>query len=351
LGGQNVTGDRGHAFVPLGQVADIRIVGGPPMVRDEGGLLVGYVFVDVDPAHGDLGGYVSEAKRVVSAAVRDHALQIPQGHFLKWAGQYEELEKMTDRMRIVIPATLLIVVLLLFLHFRNFTEVLIVLLSVPFALAGSVWLLWLLDYRLSTPVWVGLIALVGLAAQTGIVMILYIDNAYLRRKREGRIRDLDDIMRAHMEGTVQRVRPKLMTVATMLAGLVPLLWATGSGAEVMKRMAAPMVGGLVTSALLTLEIIRSSIRTGDRNSSSGSGSRISTPGSWPCSGSGPGCKAPAGRCLRQPESRPSIWSCPRLCSRPRSPSPSSSSCSLERVIPGIARRRGASSGPPGKPRR
>jgi len=255
LGGQNVTGDRGHAFVPLGQVADIRIVGGPPMVRDEGGLLVGYVFVDVDPAHGDLGGYVSEAKRVVSAAARDHALQIPQGHFLKWAGQYEELEKMTDRMRIVIPATLLIVVLLLFLHFRNFTEVLIVLLSVPFALAGSMWLLWLLDYRLSTPVWVGLIALVGLAAQTGIVMILYIDNAYLRRKREGRIRDLDDIMRAHMEGTVQRVRPKLMTVATMLAGLVPLLWATGSGAEVMKRMAAPMVGGLVTSALLTLEII------------------------------------------------------------------------------------------------
>jgi Cu(I)/Ag(I) efflux system membrane protein CusA/SilA len=225
------------------------------MVRDEGGLLVGYVFVDVDPAQGDIGGYVSEAKRVVSAALREQKLQIPQGHFLKWTGQYEELEKMTDRMRIVIPATLLIIVLLLFLHFRNFTEVLIVLLSVPFALAGSVWLLWLLDYRLSTPVWVGLIALVGLAAQTGIVMILYIDNAYLRRKREGKIRDLADIMRAHMEGTVQRVRPKLMTVATMLAGLLPLLWATGSGAEVMKRMAAPMVGGLVTSALLTLEII------------------------------------------------------------------------------------------------
>jgi len=255
LGGQNLTADQGHAFVPLGQVADVRIVGGPPMVRDEGGLLVGYVFVDVDPAQGDIGGYVSEAKRVVSAALREQKLQIPQGHFLKWTGQYEELEKMTDRMRIVIPATLLIIVLLLFLHFRNFTEVLIVLLSVPFALAGSVWLLWLLDYRLSTPVWVGLIALVGLAAQTGIVMILYIDNAYLRRKREGKIRDLADIMRAHMEGTVQRVRPKLMTVATMLAGLLPLLWATGSGAEVMKRMAAPMVGGLVTSALLTLEII------------------------------------------------------------------------------------------------
>jgi len=225
------------------------------MVRDEGGLLVGYVFVDVDAGGRDIGGYVEQAKRMVGAALREQRLQLPDGYFLKWTGQYEEMEKMGERMRVVVPATLLIVIVLLFLHFRNFMEVLIVLLSVPFALAGSVWLLWLLDYRLSTAVWVGLIALVGLAAQTGIVMILYIDNAYERRKREGRIRDLADIMRAHMEGTVQRVRPKLMTVATMLAGLLPLLWATGSGAEVMKRMAAPMVGGLLTSALLTLEII------------------------------------------------------------------------------------------------
>jgi copper/silver efflux system protein len=255
LGGEDVTSHRRRTFVPLGQVADIRIVGGPPMVRDEGGLLVGYVFVDIDPAQRDLGGYVSEAKLMVKAALDEGKLQMAQGYFLKWTGQYEELERMADRMRIIIPATLLLVVVLLFLHFRNLVEVLIVLLSVPFALVGSVWMLWLLDYKLSTAVWVGLIALVGLAAQTGIVMIVYIDNAYERRKREGRIRDLSDIIRAHMEGTVQRVRPKLMTVATMLAGLVPLLWATGSGAEVMKRMAAPMVGGLVTSALLTLEII------------------------------------------------------------------------------------------------
>jgi Cu(I)/Ag(I) efflux system membrane protein CusA/SilA len=255
LSGEGTAGHGGRAFVPLGQVADIRIVGGPPMVRDEGGLLVGYVFVDVDPAQGDLGGYVSEAKQIVKAAQEGGKLRIPQGYLLKWTGQYEEMEKMAGRMRIIIPATLLLIVTLLFLHFRNFMEVLIVLLSVPFALTGSVWLLWLLDYRLSTAVWVGFIALVGLAAQTGIVMIVYIDNAYERRKREGKIRDLSDIMRAHMEGTVQRVRPKLMTVATMLAGLLPLLWATGSGAEVMKRMAAPMVGGLITSALLTLEII------------------------------------------------------------------------------------------------
>jgi len=241
-------------FVPLGQLAEIKVVGGPPMLRDEGGLLVGYVYVDIDPAR-DVGGYVNEAKEVVSRAVEKRDLVMPSGSFLKWTGQYELMEKMAERMRLVIPLTLLIIVVLLYLHFRNFTEVLIVLLSIPFALVGSVWLMWLLDYRLSTAVWVGIIALVGLAAQTGIVMIVYIDNAYERRRRAGKIRDLRDIIWAHMEGTVMRVRPKLMTVATMLVGLIPLLWATGSGADVMKRIAAPMVGGLVTSAFLTLEII------------------------------------------------------------------------------------------------
>jgi Cu(I)/Ag(I) efflux system membrane protein CusA/SilA len=146
-------------------------------------------------------------------------------------------------------------VVLLYLQFRHVTEVLIVLLSIPFALVGTVWLLYALDYRLSTAVWVGVIALVGLAAQTGIVMIVYIDQAFVRRLRAGKVRDLNDIIWAHMEGTVLRVRPKLMTVSTMLIGLIPLLWATGSGADVMKRIAAPMVGGLLTSAFLTLEII------------------------------------------------------------------------------------------------
>jgi copper/silver efflux system protein len=198
---------------------------------------------------------VNEAKEVVSRAVEKRDLVMPPGSFLRWTGQYELMEKMAERMRLVIPLTLMIIVVLLYLHFRNFTEVLIVLLSIPFALVGSVWLMWLLDYRLSTAVWVGIIALAGLAAQTGIVMIVYIDNAYERRRRAGKIRDLRDIIWAHMEGTVMRVRPKLMTVATMLVGLIPLLWATGSGADVMKRIAAPMVGGLVTSAFLTLEII------------------------------------------------------------------------------------------------
>jgi Cu(I)/Ag(I) efflux system membrane protein CusA/SilA len=244
-----------QAFVPLGQVADIRVTGGPPMVRDEAGLLVGYVYIDIDQARRDIGGYVNEAKAVVDRAMAHGELAVPPGTYLKWTGQYEQLAEMLARMKIVVPITLLIIVLLLFLQFRNVIEVLIILLSIPFALIGSVWLLWLLDYRLSTAVWVGIIALVGLAAQTGIVMIVYIDQAYRRRKAQGLIRNLDDIVAAHMEGTVQRVRPKLMTVSTMLIGLVPLLWATSSGSDVMKRIAAPMVGGLLTSAFLTLEII------------------------------------------------------------------------------------------------
>jgi Cu(I)/Ag(I) efflux system membrane protein CusA/SilA len=260
LGGSSAGAGRGGApsqmtWVPLGQLAEIKVAGGPPMVRDEGGLLVGYVYVDMDQGQRDIGGYVDEAKEVVRKAAASGDLVMPQGYFLKWTGQYELLEEMVKRMKIVIPLTFMIIVVLLFWHFKNFTEVLIVLLSIPFALVGSVWLLYALDYRLSTAVWVGIIALVGLAAQTGIVMIVYIDNAYERRRKAGKIRDLNDIIWAHMEGTVMRVRPKLMTVATMLVGLVPLLWAQGSGADVMKRIAAPMVGGLLTSAFLTLEII------------------------------------------------------------------------------------------------
>jgi Cu(I)/Ag(I) efflux system membrane protein CusA/SilA len=243
-------GQGGGPHIPLGQVADIRVVTGPPMIRDEAGMLVGYVYVDMDVAKRDIGGYVEEAKKTVASSVR-----IPAGYSLKWTGQFELLEAMQQRMRFLIPLTLVIVVLLLYMNFGNMIQTLIVLCSVPFALVGSVWLLALLGYNLSTAVWVGIIALVGLAAQTGVVMIVYCDSAYLKRKREGRIRDLDDIVEATLEGSVQRVRPKLMTVATMMIGLVPLLWSQGAGADVMKRVAAPMVGGLFTSAFLTLEII------------------------------------------------------------------------------------------------
>ena len=215
-----------QAFVPLGQVADIKIVGGPPMVRDEAGLLVGYVYVDIDQRQRDIGGYVNDAKRVVEQALASGDAEAA-GRLPTSSGRANtsSSREMLARMKIVVPVTLLIVALLLYLQFRNVVEVLIILLSIPFALIGSVWLLWLLDYRLSTAVWVGIIALVGLAAQTGIVMIVYIDQAFRRRKAAGMINSLDDIVAAHMEGTVQRVRPKLMTVSTMLIGLVPLLWA------------------------------------------------------------------------------------------------------------------------------
>jgi Cu(I)/Ag(I) efflux system membrane protein CusA/SilA len=244
----------GVTQVPLGDLAKVQVVEGPPMLKDEAGLLVGYVYVDVEPSR-DIGGYVNDAKAVVDAAMSKGELSLAPGMYLKWTGQYEELEKMRERMKVLVPVALALIVVLLYFQFRHVTEVLIVLLSIPFALVGTVWLLYLLDYRLSTAVWVGVIALTGLAAQTGIVMIVYIDQAFYRRLRAGKIRDLDDIIWAHMEGTVQRVRPKLMTVSTMLIGLVPLLWASGSGADVMKRIAAPMVGGLLTSAFLTLEII------------------------------------------------------------------------------------------------
>jgi Cu(I)/Ag(I) efflux system membrane protein CusA/SilA len=242
--------EAGGPHVPLGQIADIRVVSGPPMIRDEDGQLAGYVYVDMDTERRDIGGWVDEAKQVVAREVR-----LPPGYFLRWTGQYELLEAMQARMAVLVPLTLLVIVLLLYLNFGRIIPVLIVLCSVPFALVGSVWLLAALGYNFSTAVWVGIIALVGLAAQTGVVMLVYLDGAYHKRYAEGRIRDYDDIVEATLEGSVQRVRPKLMTVATMMIGLVPLLWSQGAGADVMKRVAAPMVGGLFTSAFLTLEII------------------------------------------------------------------------------------------------
>jgi copper/silver efflux system protein len=269
---QRGSGPTTKRFIPLGQLADIKITGGPPMVRDEDGLLVGYVYVDIDQKERDIGGYVNEAKEVVRKASQTGQVKLPAGYFLKWTGQYEQLEEMANRMKILIPLTLMIIVVLLYLYFKNVVEVLIVLLSIPFALVGTVWLLWLLDYRLSTAVWIGVIALAGLAAQTGIIMIVYIDHALDERRRAGRLKNLADVIAAHMEGTVQRVRPKLMTVSTMLLGLIPLLWATGSGADVMKRIAAPMVGGSLPARSSRSKSSRSFPRTGGRNSCSGSNS-------------------------------------------------------------------------------
>jgi copper/silver efflux system protein len=240
--------------VALESVASVEVHEAPAMVRDDGATLVGYVYVDMQPSR-DVGTFVRDARAFVSAAIVRNEIRLERGAWIEWTGQYQLMASMEERMKILVPLALAIVVLLLYLQFKNLTEVVIVLLSVPFALVGSVWALYLLDYHLSTAVWVGVIALVGLATQTGVVMIVYIDHAYEKRLAEGKITSLEDIIEAHAEGTIQRVRPKLMTVGTMLLGVVPLLWAEGSGADVMKRIAAPMVGGLVTSAFLTLEIV------------------------------------------------------------------------------------------------
>ncbi len=240
----------GLLHVPLGELADVTLVDGPAMIRSEDGRLAGLVFVDVDTEARDLSGYVRDARAHVARTVPR-----PAGVEIRWTGQYEQVEETNARLAVLLPLTIALVLLLLYLHLRSVVEVLIVSLTVPFALVGSVWALWLLDYRWSAAVGVGVVALIGLAAETGIVMVLYLDRAYEARLREGRIRTLADIVAAHEEGTVARVRPKVMTVATALFGLLPLLWSEGAGADVMKRIAAPMVGGLVTSLFLTLEIL------------------------------------------------------------------------------------------------
>jgi len=222
-------------------------------MRAEGGQLSGYVYVDLQDGT-DIAGYVARARQDVEAAVGP-TLQAAAGERLEWTGQYDLLTAGQRRLRIIVPLVALLMLGLLFFQFRSLTEALIVLVSVPFALVGSFWTLYLLDYRLSAPVWVGLLSVVGLAMQTGVVMVVYIDDAFFRRVREGKLQSRADIVAAHAEGTVQRLRPKLMTIVTMTAALMPLLWAQGAGSEIMKRVAAPMVGGLVTSAFLTLEVI------------------------------------------------------------------------------------------------
>jgi Cu(I)/Ag(I) efflux system membrane protein CusA/SilA len=236
----------GGAQVPLSQVADMQTVLGPPMIRSEGAELVGFVFVDTDRPIAD---YVARAQAVVA---RDVAL--PAGTRLAWVGQFQYFERAKARLRWVIPLTLGIVLLLLYASTRSLAETLIVMLAVPFSLVGAIWLLYLLGYHLSVAVWVGLIALAGLDAETGVVMLLYLKLAHERRQRDGTLRTQDDLRETIVEGAAQRLRPKLMTVATMIIGLLPVLWSTGAGADVMKRIAAPMVGGLVTSFLLELSV-------------------------------------------------------------------------------------------------
>ena len=238
------------AAVPLGELADIRVVTGPPMIKDEDGVLVGYVFADIDATQRDLGGWVNDAKALVASR-----LALPAGYRLQWTGQYEFLAEMEGRLRYVLPLTFLLVVVLLFVSMRGWPQTLLVLSSLPFAIAGSVWLLAFMHYNLSTAVWVGLIAVAGVAAETGIVMVVYLDEAFTRYSREGRIHEPSDVDAAVIEGASARVRPLVMTVATTVLGLLPLLWEAGVGADVSARTAAPVVGGLWSCMVLTLLVL------------------------------------------------------------------------------------------------
>ena len=234
------------AQIPISQVASIRSVLGPPMIRSEAGKLVGFVFVDTDRPIAD---YARDAQRRAASDVK-----LPAGVRVEWVGQFKYFERAKQRLMWIIPLTLALVVALLYLNTRSLVETGIVLLAVPFSLIGAVWLLYWLDYNLSVAVWVGLIALAGLDAETGVVMLLYLSLAHDRRQRDGQLRTHEDLREAIVEGAAKRLRPKLMTVATMTIGLLPLLWSEGAGADVMRRIAAPMIGGLVTSFLLELTV-------------------------------------------------------------------------------------------------
>ena len=236
----------GPAQVPLGQLTDIKILKGPTAIKSEEGLLASYVFIDFSGR--DVGGYVEEAKQ------KSIGLKLPAGYRLEWSGEYEYLIKTHERLKMVIPLTALIIFVLIYLNTKSIIKTAIVLLAVPFSLVGSFWFLYLLDYNMSIAVWVGIIALAGLDAETGVVMLLYLDLAYAQWKNEGRLKTNADLRESIMHGAVKRIRPKIMTVSVILAGLVPIMFSHGTGADVMKRIAAPMVGGVITSTILELII-------------------------------------------------------------------------------------------------
>jgi Cu(I)/Ag(I) efflux system membrane protein CusA/SilA len=242
----------GGAMIPLGQLAEISLNKGPPAIRTENALLSVYIYVDMRGR--DISGYVQDAKRAVQQAVK-----FPSGYYITWSGQFEYMERAKERLQLVVPLTLSIIFVLLYLNFGRLTETFIVMLSVPFALVGGIWLLWYLEYNVSVAVGVGFIALAGVAAETGVVMLIYLDQAYREKQRqcfeEGRELTTNDLYAALMTGAAERLRPKIMTVTAIMAGLLPILWSTGTGSEVMRRIAAPMVGGMVSSTLLTLIVI------------------------------------------------------------------------------------------------
>jgi Cu(I)/Ag(I) efflux system membrane protein CusA/SilA len=242
----------GGGAVPLREVAKVALARGPTSIRTENGQLASYIYVDIRDR--DLGGYVADAQRAVEASIH-----FPRGYYVIWSGQYEYLERATARLKIVVPVTLLLIFLLLYLNFRSIAETMIVMLSLPFALVGGLWLMWWLGFNLSVAVAVGFIALAGVAAETGVVMLIYLNQALAEigteRAKEGRALTRSDLYDAIMKGAVDRVRPKMMTVVAIMAGLLPIMWSTGTGSEIMQRIAVPMIGGMISSTLLTLIVI------------------------------------------------------------------------------------------------
>ena len=235
----------GRMQIPVSQLGTVRLSSGPGMLRDENGMLNGYVYVDL--AGRDVGSYVAAAK----AVVRDQ-IKLPAGYTIAWSGQFESMERVKEKLMVVVPVTLFIIVILLYINTRSLVKTSIILLAVPFSAIGAIWLLYALDYNMSIGVWVGLIALLGVDAETAVFMLLYLDLSYEGAKREGRMSSLADLQHAIHDGAVKRIRPKFMTVAVMFMGLVPIMFSAGTGADVMKRIAAPMIGGIFTSFLLEL---------------------------------------------------------------------------------------------------
>ncbi|HLG16175.1 MAG TPA: efflux RND transporter permease subunit [Blastocatellia bacterium] len=235
--------------IPIAQIADIKLVNGPAMIRDENGRLTGYVTVSLDTSKRDVGSYVADAKKVIRENV-----QLPTGYQLIWSGQYENMERVRERLFVVVPITIFLIFLLLYFNTRSVAKTMIIFLAVPFSAIGAIWFLYFLGYNMSIAVWVGLIALMGVDAETGMFMLLYLEIAYQDARAKGLMRNKEDLKQAILHGAVKRLRPKVMTVGVMFMGLVPIMWSTGSGADVMKRIAAPMIGGIFTSFILELAV-------------------------------------------------------------------------------------------------
>jgi Cu(I)/Ag(I) efflux system membrane protein CusA/SilA len=233
--------------IPMEEIADVEMVSGPAMIRDENGLLAGYIYVDFDTSKIDVGTYVDRAKLALASA-----LKVPTSYQLSWSGQYENMLRVKERLKLILPLTLVLIFALLYMNTKSTFKAALVMLAVPFSAIGAIWLLWLLDYNISIAVWVGMIALMGLDAETGVFMLLFLDLSYDEAKQRGRLRTRSDLVEAIIHGAVKRVRPKAMTVSAAFIGLLPIMWSTGIGADLMKRIAAPMVGGLVTSFALEL---------------------------------------------------------------------------------------------------